>query len=182
MKVTFSRDRHLSTETTHLIVGKLRPTEKLISAMVRGIWILPQSYLVSLSQRLQLEGGTNEQRYRFLRLWPLLYNVQIRMYWKSFYNGGCQNLTMVGRLGLVGHLLFSLSSGWKREREHVARSLTTKAGKWRSRVQVFFLIPKQCAYIRVCLPDGTAKKFSYHLVPKPGFETHVIRVAPTRDL
>ena len=34
----------------------------------------------------------------------------------------------------------------------------------------FFLIPKHCTYICVCLTDGTAWIFSYHFMPWPGFE------------
>lgn len=49
MNVKFLREQQLSAETTHLIVGVLKPSEKLVSALARGIWILPQKYLVSLT-------------------------------------------------------------------------------------------------------------------------------------
>lgn len=48
MPFKFLRDRNLHPETTHLIIGVLKPTEKVLSALAKGIWILPQSYLVSV--------------------------------------------------------------------------------------------------------------------------------------
>ena len=40
--------RHLLPTTPHLVVGELRPTEKLLSAIAKGIWILPEKFLVKL--------------------------------------------------------------------------------------------------------------------------------------
>lgn len=48
-RVRFIREKFLAHETTHLIVGVLQPTDKVLAAIAKGIWILPQSYLVGLS-------------------------------------------------------------------------------------------------------------------------------------
>ena len=39
-----------------------------------------------------------------------------------------------------------------------------------------YLIPKRCTYIAVCIADGTARIFSYHLMPQPGFELRSVEL------
>ena len=72
----------------------------------------------------------------------------------------CLNFTLARIKNLTGCVIESLIVRRTKQERHILASLNFFP----------FLIPKQCIYIGVRLTNGTARIFSYHLMPWPGFQ------------
>ena len=55
------KQKFLNPKTTHLIIGRVRSTEKLLSALAKGIWLLPEvAYLVRLLKYSRGQSSVRE--------------------------------------------------------------------------------------------------------------------------